>query len=194
MIILTSSSTLARFKAGSFFTFWSLSLVFTSRRRDSFQGWNFAIFNGEIFEMLFIVMFSISWHFRVRVVSPAKVSIPHTVDSEEENHSGFENGENKQNKRNPWLSLMLSKPLFALQFNSMIMKVEAPTGGSNRVLWDNDSVSVIFSANSLWNLKRKRHSICFSGQIWLIKTMQQVLHVRNQIVDILRFFFNVNLY
>lgn len=70
---------------------------------------------------------------RVRAVSPAKVSGPHAVDSEEENHSGFEssacnleNGVN-QNKRSLCLSVMLSKPILALQFNSLKMKVEAPT-------------------------------------------------------------------
>lgn len=70
----------------------------------------------------------------MRAISPAKVSGPWTVDSEEENHSGFEssicnfdNGENKQNKRNLCLSVMLSKPILALQFNSLKMKVEAPT-------------------------------------------------------------------
>lgn len=67
-------------------------------------------------------------------MSPAKVSGSYAVDSEEENHSehessicNFDNGEHMQNKRNLCLSVMLSKPILALQFNSLKMKVEAPT-------------------------------------------------------------------
>ncbi|KAK4358947.1 hypothetical protein RND71_021176 [Anisodus tanguticus] len=65
---------------------------------------------------------------RVRAVRPAKVSGPSALDADKENStenqsSNVESG----TKRNSSISVMLSKPILALEFNHMKMRVEAPT-------------------------------------------------------------------
>ncbi|XP_019189345.1 PREDICTED: protein NEOXANTHIN-DEFICIENT 1-like [Ipomoea nil] len=69
---------------------------------------------------------------RVRKVAPAKVSGPSTLKAEKEscecqNQSSIIEQEVAPNKRNLSISVLLSKPILALQFSCLKMKVEAPT-------------------------------------------------------------------
>ncbi|KAG8365803.1 hypothetical protein BUALT_Bualt17G0009800 [Buddleja alternifolia] len=69
--------------------------------------------------------------FRLRVVSPAKVSGPSSSDMDGEIASECEssqrNADCEDYKRDLSVSVMLSKPILALEFNCLKMKVEAPT-------------------------------------------------------------------
>lgn len=65
---------------------------------------------------------------RVRAVAPAKVlGPPPAVDVNVEKSST----ESRKKKRSLSVSVLLSKPILALQFNCLEMKVEAPTIVSN---------------------------------------------------------------
>ncbi|XP_011086872.1 protein NEOXANTHIN-DEFICIENT 1 [Sesamum indicum] len=66
---------------------------------------------------------------RLRAVPPAKVSGPSTSSTNPETTSetGFATGDSSEDKRNLTISVMLSKPILALEFNCLKMKVEAPT-------------------------------------------------------------------
>ncbi|CAA2991102.1 Hypothetical predicted protein [Olea europaea subsp. europaea] len=66
---------------------------------------------------------------RVRAVPPAKISRPFVLDvdgkkSSERNSSEMDSGDDK---RNLSISIMLSKPILALEFSCLKMKVDAPT-------------------------------------------------------------------
>ncbi|KAL3511497.1 hypothetical protein ACH5RR_030898 [Cinchona calisaya] len=66
---------------------------------------------------------------RVKAVAPAKVlGSPPVVDMDESKSST----ELRNKKRSLSVSVLLSKPILALQFNCLEMKVEAPTMVSNR--------------------------------------------------------------
>ncbi|KAK4413549.1 protein NEOXANTHIN-DEFICIENT 1 [Sesamum alatum] len=71
---------------------------------------------------------------RLRAVPPAKVSGPSALSTNHETTSergspetGFATGDSRDNKRNLTISVMLSKPILALEFSCLKMKVEAPT-------------------------------------------------------------------
>lgn len=71
---------------------------------------------------------------RVRPASPAKVSRPSELQSDRERHFECQNSdsmdclavETKDYKRNLSISVLLSKPILALQFNCLKMQVESP--------------------------------------------------------------------
>ncbi|KHG13444.1 hypothetical protein F383_17704 [Gossypium arboreum] len=72
--------------------------------------------------------------FRVRAVRPAKVSGPSPLKKERSHDSesrGFTAEEVVDNARNLSISVMLSKPILALEFNFLEMQVEAPIILSN---------------------------------------------------------------
>ncbi|KAL0335906.1 UNVERIFIED_CONTAM: protein NEOXANTHIN-DEFICIENT 1 [Sesamum radiatum] len=103
-IILTSSSTLARSNAG------------------------LLIINSQLMISTFFATV------RLRAVPPAKVSGPSASSTNPETTSergspetGFATGDSREDKRNLTISVMLSKPILALEFNCLKMKVEAPT-------------------------------------------------------------------
>ncbi|KAG5572446.1 hypothetical protein H5410_062212 [Solanum commersonii] len=71
---------------------------------------------------------------RVRAVQPAKVSGPSALDADKENSSEDQSSNVESasrvatgTKRNFSISVMLSKPILALEFNHLKMRVEAPT-------------------------------------------------------------------
>ncbi|MCE2055309.1 Protein NEOXANTHIN-DEFICIENT 1 [Datura stramonium] len=68
---------------------------------------------------------------RVRAVKPAKVSGPSALDADKENSSEDQRSNVESaptgTKRNFSISVMLSKPILALEFNHLKMRVEAPT-------------------------------------------------------------------
>ncbi|KAL0357700.1 UNVERIFIED_CONTAM: protein NEOXANTHIN-DEFICIENT 1, partial [Sesamum calycinum] len=71
---------------------------------------------------------------QLRAVPPAKVSGPSASSTNPETTSergspetGFATGDSREDKRNLTISVMLSKPILALEFNCLKMKVEAPT-------------------------------------------------------------------
>ncbi|GAA0158436.1 hypothetical protein Leryth_017234 [Lithospermum erythrorhizon] len=75
---------------------------------------------------------------RVRAVRPAKVMVPSTFSSKDVESSKLEDSgkvcmvdEAQEDDRNLSLSVLLSKPIFALEFNCLKMRVEAPSVISN---------------------------------------------------------------
>ncbi|KAJ4711496.1 Protein NEOXANTHIN-DEFICIENT 1 [Melia azedarach] len=72
---------------------------------------------------------------RVRAVEPAKVSGPSFALKEDSQHNcqtiSSANEELRDNGRNLSISVMLSKPIMALEFNCLKMRVEAPLVVSN---------------------------------------------------------------
>ncbi|XP_009767405.1 protein NEOXANTHIN-DEFICIENT 1 [Nicotiana sylvestris] len=76
---------------------------------------------------------------RVRPVRPAKVLGPFALDADKENSSESQSSNVESlsrvptgTKRNFSISVMLSKPILALEFNHLKMKVEAPTTVTTR--------------------------------------------------------------
>ncbi|KAL2547248.1 hypothetical protein Fot_16512 [Forsythia ovata] len=66
---------------------------------------------------------------RVRAVPPAKISRPFVLDMDRKISSERESSEmdSGEDKRKLSISVMLSKPILALEFNCLKMKVDAPT-------------------------------------------------------------------
>ncbi|PIN18804.1 hypothetical protein CDL12_08522 [Handroanthus impetiginosus] len=66
---------------------------------------------------------------RLRAVTPAKVSVSSTlnIDDETTSEMDFSSGDSGGYKRNLSISMMLSKPILALEFSCLKIKVEAPS-------------------------------------------------------------------
>lgn len=79
----------------------------------------------ELLTFLLVRTFS-----RLRVVAPLKVSGPALRDEATSENQGLgielQNEDPYNYKRNLSISVMLSKPILALEFNCLEMKVEAP--------------------------------------------------------------------
>lgn len=72
--------------------------------------------------------------YRVRAVQPANVLGPSALDADKENSSEDHSSHGEWigraptgTKRNFSISVLLSKPILALEFNHLKMRVEAPT-------------------------------------------------------------------
>ena len=82
-----------------------------------------AIFSSKCFVSTVHNLLIYSTLLRVRAVSPAKVCGPFASNMDGESTDGYSGNE----KRDLSISVMLSKPILALEFNCLQMKVEAPT-------------------------------------------------------------------
>ncbi|XP_015061883.1 protein NEOXANTHIN-DEFICIENT 1 [Solanum pennellii] len=112
----------------------------TASQQDS-KGWmgplikmSLPNFSGRTKYNSDLLKYSCQIECRVRAVQPAKVSGPSESDADKENSSEDQspNVESvsrvpRGTKRNFSISVMLSKPILALEFNHLKMRVEAPT-------------------------------------------------------------------
>lgn len=91
-------------------------------------------FSGRTEHNPHLLTYSCQIECRVRPASPAKVSRPSELQSDRERHFECQNSdsmdslavETKDYKRNLSISVLLSKPILALQFNCLKMQVESP--------------------------------------------------------------------
>ncbi|XP_047961582.1 protein NEOXANTHIN-DEFICIENT 1 [Salvia hispanica] len=80
-------------------------------------------FSGRTEHIPHLLKYSCHIGCRVRAVSPAKVCGPFASNMDGESTDGYSGNE----KRDLSISVMLSKPILALEFNCLQMKVEVPT-------------------------------------------------------------------
>lgn len=112
----------------------------TASQQDS-KGWmgpfikmSLPNFSGRTKYNSNLLKYSCQIECRVRAVQPAKVSRPSALNADKEN-SSEDHSSNVESvsraptgtKRNFSISVMLSKPILALEFNHLKMRVEAPT-------------------------------------------------------------------
>ncbi|XP_059316253.1 protein NEOXANTHIN-DEFICIENT 1 isoform X1 [Lycium ferocissimum] len=118
----------------------SINLNVTVSQQDS-KGWmgplikmSLPNFSGRTKYNSNLLKYSCQIECRVRAVRPAKVSGPSALDADVEDSSEYQSSNVESvgrapigTKRNFSISVLLSKPILALEFNHLKMRVEAPT-------------------------------------------------------------------
>ncbi|KAK4377032.1 hypothetical protein RND71_003328 [Anisodus tanguticus] len=118
----------------------NINLDATVSQQD-FKGWmgpfikmSLPNFSGRTKYNPNLLKYSCQIECRVRAVRPATVSGPYALDADKEDSSESQSSDVESvgrlptgTKRNFSISVMLSKPILALEFNHLKMRVEAPT-------------------------------------------------------------------